>query len=38
MVLATSGISFSGFWLELLLIDLFSVRLAWVPTGGYGAW
>ncbi len=38
MVLAISGVSFPGFWLGLLLIDLFSVRLRWLPTGGYGTW
>ena len=35
MVLAVSGISFPGFWLGLMLINIFSVRLGWFPTGGY---
>jgi len=38
MVFAVSGISFPSFWLGLMLIDLFSVRLGWLPTGGYGGW
>ncbi len=38
MVLAISGVSFPGFWLGLLMIDLFSVRLGWLPTGGAGSW
>jgi glutathione transport system permease protein len=38
MIFAVSGISFPSFWLGLMLIDLFSVRLGWLPTGGYGGW
>ncbi len=38
MVLAVSGISFPAFWLGLLLIDLFAVRLHWLPTGGEEGW
>ncbi|NLF26882.1 MAG: ABC transporter permease [Clostridiales bacterium] len=26
------------FWLGILLMMLFSVRLKWLPTGGYGSW
>ncbi len=35
---AILGISFPSFWLGLLMMDMFSVRLGWLPTGGYGTW
>jgi glutathione transport system permease protein len=38
MIVAVSGISFPPFWLGLLMINLFSVHLGWLPTGGYGSW
>jgi hypothetical protein len=36
MLVAVSGISLPSFWLDLLLIDWFSVWLGWFPTSGYG--
>lgn len=36
MVGAVSGIAMPSFWLGLLLIDLFAVRLGWMPSNGYG--
>ena len=38
MLFAVSGISFPGFWLGLMLINVVSVRLGWLPTGGYESW
>ncbi len=36
MTLAVVSVSMPGFWLALLLIFLFSLRLGWLPSGGQG--
>lgn len=38
MVVATSGISVPSFWLGLMLIQIFSVKLGWLPTGQLESW
>lgn len=38
MFAAISGISLPSFWLGLMLMQLFSVNLGWLPTTGYGTW
>ncbi|MBB6671992.1 ABC transporter permease subunit [Cohnella nanjingensis] len=37
-LVAISGMSIPGFWLGLVLIQVFSVQLGWVPTGGVDSW
>lgn len=36
MTVALFGVSTPNFWLGLMLIILFSVKLGWLPSGGYG--
>jgi peptide/nickel transport system permease protein len=38
MVVALFGVSMPNFWLGLLLIYIFSVRLGWLPITGSGGW
>lgn len=38
MLLAVIGISLPSFWTGLMLMQLFSVNLRWLPTGGLDTW
>jgi ABC-type dipeptide/oligopeptide/nickel transport system permease component len=37
-LVALLGISIPVFWLGLLMMQLFSVELGWLPAAGYGTW
>lgn len=37
MALSVAGQAMPVFWIGILMIMLFSVRLRWLPTGGYGS-
>lgn len=38
MLVAISGISIPSFWLGIVLIQCFSVKLGWLPTAGLETW
>ncbi len=38
LVATTAGLSLPSFWIALLMIWLFSVRLGWLPVTGAGSW
>jgi len=38
MALAQIGIAVPNFWLAILLVLLFAVRLRWLPSGGFPGW
>lgn len=38
MIVALFGLSMPNFWLGLMLIQYFSIELAWFPPSGWGTW
>lgn len=38
MLVAITGLSAPGFWIGLMGIQIFSVQLGWLPTGGLDSW
>lgn len=38
MALALFGVSFPAFWMALMLVLVFSLRLHWLPATGIGSW
>lgn len=37
-IISLTAVSMVQFWLGLVLIIIVSVKLGWLPTGGYGSW
>ncbi len=38
IIFSLAGVSMPSFWLALLFIQLFSVKLGWLPSSGSGTW
>ena len=38
MLFAIAGLSAPGFWVGLMLIQVFAVNLGWLPSGGLDSW
>lgn len=38
MLFAIAGLSAPGFWVGLMLIQIFAVNLGWLPSGGLDSW
>ena len=38
MAFSVAGVSIPGFWIGLMMIFFFSVRLHWLPSSGVGTW
>lgn len=38
MFLAQTGVALPSFWLSILLVMLFAVKLRWLPPGGFPGW
>jgi peptide/nickel transport system permease protein len=38
ILISMIGLSLPGFWLALMLVNLFAVKLGWLPAYGIGSW